>query len=122
LTEAIARDIQQTIEEPARSWGVVVESILIKDLQLSPELLESLSAAAKQRRLGESKIIAAEAEVQSAQMMRKASDILNSQAAIQIRFFDTLQTMAKAPNTKVVFLSPKESGEGLMSNMKYQEA
>jgi regulator of protease activity HflC (stomatin/prohibitin superfamily) len=68
--EKLAIEIKRIIDVPARSWGVVVESILIKDMLFSEELQENLSSAAKQQRLGESKIIAAQAEVDSAKLMR----------------------------------------------------
>jgi erythrocyte band 7 integral membrane protein len=58
------------------SRGVSIESILIKDIVFSRELQESLSSAATQRRIGESKVIAAKAEVDSARLMRQAADIL----------------------------------------------
>ncbi|KNE67395.1 hypothetical protein AMAG_11861 [Allomyces macrogynus ATCC 38327] len=122
--DSIAHEIERIISGPARDWGVHVEAILIKDLQLAAEVLDSLSAAAKQRRLGESKVIAAEAEVQAAQLMRKASDILNSRAAMQIRYLETLQNMAKSASTKVVFvpLSSSEGVENTMRNLAVQEA
>jgi regulator of protease activity HflC (stomatin/prohibitin superfamily) len=84
----MAHEIEQIINGPASSWGVYVEGILIKDMQMSPELVESLSSGAKQKRISESKIIAAEAEVQAAQLMRKASDILSSHTAMQMRYLD----------------------------------
>lgn len=43
----------------------------------SRELQESLSSAATQRRIGESKVIAAKAEVDAAKLMRQAADILS---------------------------------------------
>lgn len=45
----------------------------------------SLSSAAQQKRIGESKVIAARAEVDAARLMRQAADILASPAAMQIR-------------------------------------
>ena len=50
--DTIAHEIEQIISAPAESWGVEIESILIKDLQFSPELMETLSAAAKSKRIG----------------------------------------------------------------------
>lgn len=44
-----------------------------------------MSAAAKMRRLGESKVISAKADVESAILYREAADMLNSKAAMQIR-------------------------------------
>ena len=86
-----------------------MESILLKDLRFSQELQESLSSAAKQKRIGEAKVIAAQAEVEAAKLMREASDILNSSAAMQIRYLDTVENMAKTANSKVIFMPPADS-------------
>ena len=88
-----------------------MESILIKDLQFSRELQENLSAAAKQKRIGESKVIAARAEVDAARLMREASDILNTPAAMQIRYLETLQTMSRSGNQNVIFMPTNVSKE-----------
>ena len=101
--EAIAREIEEIVEGPARHWGVSVESILIKDLLFSKDLQESLSSAAQAKRIGESKVIAARAEVDAARLMRTAADILASPAAMSIRTLDALQNMAKTSNSKVIF-------------------
>ena len=61
--EEIAQSIRDIIEETAAKWGVEVESMLIKDIIFSQDLQESLSMAAQSKRIGESKIIAAKAEV-----------------------------------------------------------
>ncbi|KAI9333401.1 hypothetical protein BDR26DRAFT_823474, partial [Obelidium mucronatum] len=102
--DTVASDILAIIEEPARSWGVKVESILIKDIQFSADLQESLAAAAKQKRIGESKIIIARAEVESAKLMREAADVLNTKAAMQIRYLETLASISSHPGTKVIFM------------------
>lgn len=61
--EEIAASIGEIIEDVAAGWGVAVESMLIKDIIFSTELQDSLSMAAQSKRIGESKIIAAKAEV-----------------------------------------------------------
>jgi len=40
-------------------WGVIIENIYMKDIRLNKDLEESLSSAAKERRLAESKLIQA---------------------------------------------------------------
>nr|GAT52644.1 predicted protein [Mycena chlorophos] len=102
--EAIAFEIAEIVGDVADKWGVAIEGILIKDIIFSPEVAASLSSAAQQKRLGESKVIAARAEVDSARLMRQAADILASPAAMQIRQLEALQTMAKSGNSKVVFV------------------
>lgn len=102
--EDIAREIKTIIEHTADKWGLVIEAILIKDLILSREMQDSMASAAKQQRYGESKIIAAKAEVEAARLMREASDILNTPAAMQIRYLDTLSGMSKAQGSKIIFM------------------
>ena len=100
----MAQSIGEIIEDVALGWGVQVESMLIKDIVFSQELQESLSMAAQSKRIGESKVIAARAEVESAKLMRQAADILSSAPAMQIRYLEAMQAMAKTANSKVIFL------------------
>jgi len=102
--EEIAQSIGEIIEDVASGWGVQVESMLIKDIIFSTELQDSLSMAAQAKRIGESKVIAARAEVESAKLMRQAADILSSAPAMQIRYLEAMQAMAKTANSKVIFL------------------
>ncbi|CAG8659686.1 33256_t:CDS:10 [Gigaspora margarita] len=125
--EAIAFEIKEIIDEPAHGWGVKVETILIRDILFSSDLQKSLSSAAQQKRIGESKVILAQAEVDSAKLMRQAAEILNSPAAMQIRYLEAMSSMSKAPGTKVIFMpySPgqvqfettNESGSSNLGNL-----
>ncbi|KAG0055762.1 hypothetical protein BGZ83_007487 [Gryganskiella cystojenkinii] len=115
--EAIGEEIQEVIDAPARAWGIKVESVLIKDITFSKELQESLSSAAQAKRLAESKVIGAQAEVDSAKLMRAAADILNTPAAMQIRYLETMTNMAKGSNTRVIFM-PTQSNADQMSPLQ----
>ena len=102
--EEIAQSIREIIEETAAGWGAAVESMLVKDIIFSQELQDSLSMAAQSKRTGEAKVISARAEVESAKLMRQAADILSSAPAMQIRYLEAMQSMAKTANSKVIFL------------------
>ncbi|CAG8577739.1 21386_t:CDS:10, partial [Racocetra persica] len=102
--EAIAFEIKEIIDEPAHGWGVKVENILIRDIIFSKELQQTLSSAAQQKRIGESKVILAQAEVDSAKLMRQAAELLNSPAAMQIRYLEAMASMSKASGSKVIFM------------------
>ncbi|AFR94484.2 stomatin family protein [Cryptococcus neoformans] len=102
--EGLAHEVAEIIEATAEKWGVAIESILLKDINFSVELQQSLSSAATQKRIGESKVIAARAEVDAAKLMRQAADILASPAAMQIRQLEALQNMARSSGSKVVFV------------------
>ncbi|KAI9708480.1 MAG: hypothetical protein M1820_003941 [Bogoriella megaspora] len=108
--EEIAASTSEIIEETAVVWGVQVESMLIKDIIFSQELQDSLSMAAQSKRTGEAKVIAARAEVESAKLMRQAADILSSAPAMQIRYLEAMQAMAKSSNSKVIFMPASNQG------------
>lgn len=116
--EEIAKAIQEIIDEVSNSWGIAVESILIKDISLPDDLQTAFAQAAMSKRIGESKIITARAEVESAKLMRKAADILESKAAMQIRYLDAMQNMAKSSNSKVIFMPSASAIESLAENLK----
>jgi regulator of protease activity HflC (stomatin/prohibitin superfamily) len=114
--EEIAQSIGEIIEDVAFGWGVQVESMLIKDIIFSNDLQDSLSMAAQSKRIGESKVIAARAEVESAKLMRQAADILSSAPAMQIRYLEAMQSMAKTANSKVIFL-PGPANQAVQSQL-----
>lgn len=107
--EEIAQAIREITEESANAWGVAIESMLVKDIIFSQELQDSLSMAAQSKRTGEAKVIAARAEVESAKLMRQAADILSSAPAMQIRYLEAMQAMAKTANSKVIFLVSRDA-------------
>jgi len=118
--EAIAFEIGEIVGDIADKWGVSIEGILIKDIIFSAEVAASLSSAAQQKRIGESKVIAARAEVDAARLMRQAADILASPAAMQIRQLEALQNMAKTASSKVVFV-PMHLQNDVMSQLNRGE-
>ncbi|OLY79902.1 putative band 7 family protein [Smittium mucronatum] len=121
--DTISDAIKDYMDAPSRQWGVKIESILIKDIIFSESLQLSLSSAATQKRIGESKVIAAQAEVDSAKLMREAAEILNIPAAMQIRYLETLQAMSKSAGTKVMFVPMSETSgmHGFSSNNPYAQ-
>ena len=48
--------------------------------------------------------------------MRQAADILASKAAMQIRYLEAMQSMAKSSNSKVIFM-PSASGLGQLGQL-----
>ncbi|CAG8703842.1 10067_t:CDS:2, partial [Acaulospora colombiana] len=50
--------------------------------------------------------------VDSAKLMRQAAEILNSPAAMQIRYLETMSSMSKAAGTKVIFMPYNSDGTG----------
>lgn len=74
------------MRKESEQWGVYIDHLLLKDMHLSNFLSENLSKVSKTKRLVESKIISAKADLESAKLYREAADILDIKAAMQIRF------------------------------------
>ena len=84
--QEVNEQIEEFVRKEAMEWGIHVEYLLIKDMILSLYLSENLSKVSKTKRQVESKIISAQADLESAILYREAADILDIKAAVQIRF------------------------------------
>lgn len=100
----LANQLQLYVGERVKQWGIIIEQIFIKDMVLSNDLQQTLSSAAKMQRAAESKVISAKADVESAKLMREAADSLSSEAAMQIRYYETISHLATNGSQKVVFI------------------
>lgn len=110
--ENISTKIRDILDPITLTWGADVTRVLIQEILLAQDLARGLSSAATAKRTAEGKIIEAQANVDSAKLMREASDVLNTPAAMQIRYLDAITGLAQAPNTKIVFL-PGSQGDDL---------
>jgi len=120
--EKMSIQIRDIIDKPTVAWGVDVTRCLVQEIVLAPDLQQNLSSAATAKRIAEGKIINAQADVDAAKLMREASDILNTPAAMQIRYLDAITGLANAGNTKVIFMpasTGKDSSTDIKSLRKY---
>lgn len=101
--EKLAAHLKDAMEGPCYSWGVSVNRCLIQEILFTEDLQKSLSTAATAKRQAEGKIIGAQADVQAARLMRNAADILNTPAAMQVRYLEALASLGKVGNPKVMF-------------------
>jgi erythrocyte band 7 integral membrane protein len=101
--DRLAHHLREHMDEATLTWGVDVTRCLIQEILFTEDLQKSLSTAATAKRLAESKIIGAQADVHSAKLMRNAADILNTPAAMQVRYLEAITNVAKTVNPKVVF-------------------
>ena len=69
----------------------------------------SMASVAEAERDARAKVIAAEGEVRAAVKLREAADIISkSPGALQLRYLQTLQTIASEKNSTIIFPVPME--------------
>ncbi|CAK91706.1 unnamed protein product (macronuclear) [Paramecium tetraurelia] len=112
--QEVADQIEDQVDEYVKDWGVLIDNIYMKDIQLSPDLQQALGSAATEQRLAQGKLISAKADVESAKLMRQASEFLDSKTAMQVRYLETLQQLAGSNGTKVCFVPDEKNQEKLM--------
>jgi regulator of protease activity HflC (stomatin/prohibitin superfamily) len=101
--EEIAAKVRAHVESAVSSWGLHVEMIGLQDIQLPPQMQESLAKVAIAERDRRYVVIKSEADVESAKNFAEAASILSrAPGAMELRRFEALANLSQG-NTKVIF-------------------
>lgn len=107
--EKLNRDIQKILDEQTDAWGIKVANVEIKHVDIDESMVRAIAQQAEAERERRAKIIYAEGELQASQKLLEASQVLASQPqAMQLRYFQTLTSMASSSNNTIVFPIPSE--------------
>ncbi|XP_052789880.1 band 7 protein AGAP004871-like isoform X2 [Mya arenaria] len=105
--ESIAHTMQATLDEATDPWGVKVERVEVKDVRLPVQMQRAMAAEAESTRDARSKVILADGEMKASRSLKEAADIMSeSPAAMQIRYLQTLNSIAAERNSTIIFPLP----------------
>ncbi|GAB1534767.1 slipin family protein [Geovibrio sp. ADMFC3] len=105
--EQINDELQSVIDKQTDPWGVKVSSVEMKHVDLPSEMQRAMAKQAEAERERRAKIIHAEGEMQSAEKLAEASEIMSKNpVTIQLRYLQTLTEIASEKNSTVVFPLP----------------
>ncbi|KAM9318756.1 stomatin (EPB72)-like 3a [Pholidichthys leucotaenia] len=105
--EGISLSMQETLDEATDQWGIKVERVEIKDVKLPQQLQRAMAAEAEASREARAKIIAAEGEMKASRALKEASLVIaESPSALQLRYLQTLSTIAAEKNSTIIFPVP----------------
>ena len=86
-----------------------MERVEIKDVRLPVQMQRSMAAEAEATRDARAKVIAAEGEQKASLALKQASDVIyQSPVALQLRYLQTLTTIAAEKNSTIIFPLPIE--------------
>lgn len=115
--EEIAHHMQSTLDDATDDWGIKVERVEIKDVKLPVQLQRAMAAEAEAAREARAKVIAAEGEMNASRALKEASMVITeSPAALQLRYLQTLTTIAAEKNSTIVFPLPIDMLQGIMGS------
>merc|ERR1719394_1212660 len=119
--ETIAREMQATLDDATEAWGVQVERVEVKDVRVPEQLMRAMAAEAEAAREARAKVIAAEGEHRASRALRHAAEVIvDSPAALQLRYLQTLNSISAENNSTVIFPVPIDIMNQLMNrNQQY---
>lgn len=105
--EKLNGDIRQILDEQTDGWGIKVSNVELKHVDLNENMIRAIAKQAEAERLRRSKIIDAEGELQAAERLAKAGDILAKRPeSMQLRYLGSLQNIASERTNTIVFPLP----------------
>ncbi|MDP7240812.1 MAG: SPFH domain-containing protein, partial [Dehalococcoidia bacterium] len=100
-------------------WGIKVSMVEVKDVELPDTMQRAMAAQAEAERERRAKIIHAEGEFEASQRLADAAKVIGSQpATLQLRYLQTLTTIATERTNTVVFPLPLDILEAFTRKMK----
>ena len=105
--DKLNQTLRRIIDEATEPWGVKVSAVEIKDVELPAGMQRAMAAQAEAERERRAKVIHADGEYQAAEKLAQAAEVLATQpAALQLRYLQTLTTIATERTNTVVFPLP----------------
>ncbi len=119
--ERLNTDIQAILDQQTDAWGIKVNNVEIKHVDLDESMIRAIAQQAEAERARRAKVIHAEGEMQASVKLLEAANTLSKQPqALQLRYLQTLTEIAGDRSNTIVFPLPMELLESLI-NMKKKE-
>lgn len=107
--DELHRSLLSVLGQPAAVWGIHVERVEIKDVQLPESMKRSMSKQAEAERERRARVITADGEFRAAQSLADASKIMaTTPGALQLRLLQTVVEVAAEKNSTLVMPFPVE--------------
>jgi regulator of protease activity HflC (stomatin/prohibitin superfamily) len=113
--ERLNIDIQKVLDAQTDAWGIKVANVEIKHVDLDESMIRAIARQAEAERERRAKVIHAEGELQASEKLMQAAAVLaRQQGAMQLRYLQTLSTLASDKTSTIVFPLPIEMLSTLM--------
>ena len=117
--ERLNLDLQKILDSQTDAWGIKVSNVEIKHVDLNESMIRAIARQAEAERERRAKVIHAEGELQAAEKLSQAAEILARQPqAIQLRYLETLTVIAADKNSTIVFPLPMDIVAPLLDVLK----
>jgi regulator of protease activity HflC (stomatin/prohibitin superfamily) len=112
--ETLGRELQHILDEKTNPWGITVQSVEIRDVQIPPALQDAMSREAQADRERHARIILGEAETQISEKFAQAALVYkDNPVALHLRAMNMLYEAIKEKGAMVIVPSSAVETMGL---------
>ncbi len=105
--EKMNADLQAIIDKQTDAWGIKVSNVEIKHVDLNETMIRAIAQQAEAERERRAKVIHAEGELQAAEKLLAAANIIaDNPQALQLRYLQTMKDISNENATTIVFPLP----------------
>ncbi|TDG49118.1 hypothetical protein AWZ03_004418 [Drosophila navojoa] len=107
--KALSREIKAALDSTGatEAWGIRIERVEITDIYMPESLQRAMAVEQEARREAMAKVAAANGERDAVKALKEAADIMESNPiALQLRYLQTLNTIANEETQSIVFPFP----------------
>jgi len=105
--ETLNLDIQKSLDTQTDTWGIKVSNVEIKHVDIDESMIRAIAKQAEAERERRAKVIHAQGELQASEKLLAAAKILAGQPqAMQLRYLQTLGSIAGDKTNTIVFPVP----------------
>jgi regulator of protease activity HflC (stomatin/prohibitin superfamily) len=107
--EKLNIELQSILDRQTEPWGVKVNAVEIKKVDLPQEMQRAMARQAEAERERRAKVIGAEGEFQAAEKLVMAADMMGQHPmAMQMRYLQTLVEISAEKSSTIIFPVPME--------------
>ena len=107
--ESVAKVIQQKIDAVTEPWGVKVERVEMKNVEIPQSMQRVMAQEAEALREKRARLIKAQAEFEAAEQLRNAAEIImQNPAGLELRRMQMLTEVGAEQNTMTIVMMPSE--------------
>lgn len=107
--DAISDVMKKSIDAVTEPWGVMVERVQMKNVEIPPTMQRAMAQEAEALREKRARLIKAEAELDAAEQLRNAAQvIMQNPAALELRRMQMITEVGAEQNTMTIVMMPSE--------------
>ena len=107
--DTIAETMQRSIDTVTEPWGVEVERVQMKNIEIPPTMQRAMAQEAEALREKRARLIKAEAELDAAERLRSAAEvIMQNPAGLELRRMQMITEVGAEQNTMTIIMMPSE--------------